>query len=203
MQKIAALFVCVAFISAAAAAEEGTMRDDHLKKATFAGGCFWCMESPYDKLEGVASVTSGYIGGKTKNPTYERVSGGKTGHAEAVEIVYDPAKISYEKLLDVFWRNIDPTAKNRQFADVGTQYRTAVFYHDKEQKRLAQASKEALGASGRFSSPLVTEITPASVFYPAEEYHQCYYQKNPEHYKRYRIGSGRAGFLQKIWGSEH
>ncbi len=168
--------------------------------ATFAGGCFWCMEGPFEQLEGVRSVTSGYTGGMEKNPTYEQVSSGRTGHAEAVQIVYDPSKISYQTLLDVFWRQIDPTTPNAQFADHGTQYRTAVFYHTDEQQRLAAASKERLAASGTFEKPIVTEIVPASEFYPAEDYHQDYYKKNPLRYTLYRVGSGRDRYLKETWG---
>ncbi len=171
--------------------------------ATFAGGCFWCMEPPFDELPGVESTTSGYTGGREEDPTYEQVSSGMTGHAEAVRVVYDPRKVSYEKLLDVFWRNIDPTAVDRQFVDVGRQYRSAVFYHDEEQKRLAEASRDRLAASGRFGGPIVTEIVPAGPFYPAEEYHQDYYRKNPIRYQWYRWGSGRDQFLEKVWGAEH
>jgi len=173
---------------------------DALAKATCAGGCFWCMEPPYDKLDGVVSTTSGYIGGRTQNPTYEAVSAGGTGHAEAVEIVYDPAKVSYAKLLDVFWRNIDPTVRNRQFCDVGDQYRSAIFYHDDEQKRLAEASKAALAKSKPFPQPIVTEIVPAGVFTPAEAYHQNYYLKNPLRYKFYRYSCGRDQRLEELWG---
>jgi peptide-methionine (S)-S-oxide reductase len=173
---------------------------DALAKATFAGGCFWCMEPPYDKLDGVVSTTSGYIGGRTKNPTYEAVSAGGTGHAEAVEIVFDPAKVSYAKLLDVFWRNIDPTVRNRQFCDVGDQYRSAIFYHDAEQKRLAEASKAALAKSKPFPQPIVTEIVPAGVFTAAETYHQDYYVKNPLRYKFYRYSCGRDQRLEELWG---
>jgi peptide-methionine (S)-S-oxide reductase len=173
---------------------------DALAKATFAGGCFWCMEPPYDKLEGVVSTTSGYVGGRTKNPTYEAVSAGGTGHAEAVEIVFDPAKVSYAKLLDVFWRNIDPTVRNRQFCDVGDQYRSAIFYHDAEQKRLAEASKAALAKSKPFPQPIVTEIVPAGVFTAAETYHQDYYVKNPLRYKFYRYSCGRDQRLEELWG---
>jgi len=173
---------------------------DALAKATFAGGCFWCMEPPYDKLDGVVSTTSGYIGGRTPNPTYEAVSAGGTGHAEAVEIVYDPAKVSYAKLLDVFWRNIDPTVRNRQFCDVGDQYRSAIFYHDAEQRRLAEASKAALAKSKPFPQPIVTEIVPAGVFTPAEAYHQDYYLKNPVRYKFYRYRCGRDQRLEELWG---
>jgi peptide-methionine (S)-S-oxide reductase len=168
-------------------------------KATFAGGCFWCMEGPYDKLEGVVSTTSGYTGGQKKNPTYEEVSAGGTGHAEAVQIVYDPAKVSYEKLLAVFWRNIDPLARDRQFCDAGSQYRSAIFYHDETQKRLAEASKAE--AQKRFKQPIATQIVPAAAFYPAEEYHQDYYQKNPVRYKLYRTGCGRDRRLEELWGA--
>jgi peptide-methionine (S)-S-oxide reductase len=169
-----------------------------LAKATFAGGCFWCMEPPYDKLDGVASTTSGYTGGQKKNPTYEEVSSGGTGHAEAVQIVYDPAKINYQKLLDVFWRNIDPLARDRQFCDAGTQYRSAIFYHDETQKRLAEASKAQV--QKRFKQPIATQIVPAAAFYPAEEYHQDYYKKNPIRYKFYRTGCGRDRRLEELWG---
>jgi peptide-methionine (S)-S-oxide reductase len=169
-------------------------------KATFAGGCFWCMEPPFDKLEGVLSTTSGYIGGHTRNPTYKEVSAGTTGHTEAVEIVYDPAKISYDKLLEVFWHNIDPLTSNAQFCDRGTQYRAGIFYHDATQKQLAEAAKQALEASKRFTTPIVTEITAASEFYPAEDYHQDYYQKNPLRYKFYRHNCGRDQRLRELWG---
>ena len=170
-------------------------------KATFAGGCFWCMEPPYDKLDGVISTKSGYTGGQKKNPTYEEVSSGRTGHAEAVEVVYDPKKIGYEKLLEVFWRNVDPTVKDQQFCDVGSQYRTGIFYHDEEQKRLAEASKAALEKNKPFKGPIVTEITRATEFYPAEDYHQDYYLKNPVRYKFYRSGCGRDNRLKQLWGA--
>lgn len=172
------------------------------EKATFAGGCFWCMEHPFDGLPGVASVTSGYTGGHTKNPTYEEVSAGGTGHAEAVQIVYDPAKVSYEKLLDVFWHNIDPTTKNRQFCDTGSQYRSAILYHHEEQRRLALQSKEKLQKNKTFREPVVTEIVQATEFYPAEEYHQHYYKKNPIRYKFYRTSCGRDKRLRELWGNE-
>jgi methionine-S-sulfoxide reductase len=171
-------------------------------KATFAGGCFWCMEHPFHKLKGVISTTVGYTGGKEENPTYKAVCGGNTGHAESIEIVYDPSRVTYSELLDVFWRNIDPTALNRQFADIGTHYRTAIFYHDEEQKKMAQASREALEESGRYDKPIVTEILPVSSFYKAEEYHQNYYRKNPVHYRLYRNGSGRESYLKNIWGKD-
>ncbi len=173
------------------------------EKATFAGGCFWCMESPFDQLPGVFSVTVGYTGGKKGNPTYEEVCTGTTGHAEAVEILFDPVKISYDKLLDAYWRSIDPTTKDAQFADHGTQYRTAIFYHSEEQKSQAYASKERFQQAFQLKNPIVTEIVPATVFYPAEEYHQHYYKKNPFHYNMYREGSGRAGYLRKTYGDKH
>ncbi len=168
--------------------------------ATFAGGCFWCMEPPFDKLPGVISTTSGYMGGTVKQPTYEQVSSGRTGHAEVVQVAYDPAKVSYEKLLEVFWRNIDPTVKDRQFCDVGTQYRTAIFYHTEEQKRLAEASKAALAQQKPFKAPIVTPIEPAGEFWPAEAYHQDYYKKNPIRYSYYRDGCGRDARLKELWG---
>jgi peptide-methionine (S)-S-oxide reductase len=171
-----------------------------LAKATFAGGCFWCIEADFDKVPGVVSTTSGYIGGHKKNPTYKEVSAGGTGHAEAVEIAYDPARISYTKLLDVFWHNIDPTVRDRQFCDIGDQYRTAIFYHDAEQKRLAEQSKAALEKSRPFPQAIVTEIVPAGAFTPAEEYHQNYYLKNPVRYKFYRYTCGRDQRLEELWG---
>jgi peptide-methionine (S)-S-oxide reductase len=174
----------------------------NLEKATFAGGCFWCMEHPFDELSGVVSVTSGYTGGQKKNPTYEEVSGGGTGHAEAVQIVYDPAKVSYEKLLNVFWHNIDPTVRDRQFCDVGNQYRSAIFYHNEEQHRLALQSKAQLEKIKTFREPVVTEIVQAIEFYPAEEYHQHYYKKNPIRYKFYRTSCGRDRRLKELWGDE-
>jgi peptide-methionine (S)-S-oxide reductase len=172
-----------------------------LEKATFAGGCFWCMEHPFDEIPGVVSVTSGYTGGKTKNPTYEEVSAGGTGHAEAVQIVFDPSKTRYGKLLDVYWRNIDPTTKDRQFCDVGNQYRSAIFFHGEEQRQAAARSKEALEKDGRFKGLLATEIVPAGEFYPAEEYHQHYYKKNPIRYRYYRNACGRDRRLKDLWGS--
>ena len=193
------LVLLVAIIGALSYAEQPA-DGRPVAKATFAGGCFWCMEHPFDELAGVISVTSGYTGGHKKNPTYEEVSAGKTGHAEAVEIVYDPAKISYAKLLEVFWHNIDPITPNAQFCDHGTQYRAAIFYHDETQRRLAEESKQALEASKRFKAPIVTEITPATEFYPAEEYHQHYYKKNPLRYKFYRYNCGRDQRLRELWG---
>jgi len=169
--------------------------------ATFAGGCFWCMQPPFEGLDGVLSTTVGYTGGHTKNPTYHEVSAGDTGHTESVQIVYDPAKISYEKLLDVFWHNIDPLTLNAQFCDHGDQYRSAIFYHDDTQRRLAEASKRALEQSKRFSQPIVTQIVAATAFYPAEEYHQKYHEKNPARYKYYRWNCGRDQRLQALWGA--
>ena len=171
------------------------------EKATFAGGCFWCMEAPFDKLPGVVSVTSGYTGGTVKNPTYTQVSAGGTGHTEAVQIVYDPTRIGYDKLLDVYWVNTDPTVGDRQFCDVGSQYRPGIFYHTEEQRQLALKSKEKLGKSKPFKEPIVTEITKAGDFYPAEEYHQHYYKKNPIRYRYYRNGCGRDQRLKQLWGA--
>jgi methionine-S-sulfoxide reductase len=173
-----------------------------LERATFAGGCFWCMEPPFKKLKGVDAVISGYTGGRTENPTYEQVSSGRTGHAEAIEVHYDPSQITYAQLLDVFWRNIDPTTKDRQFVDIGSLSRTAIFYHNEEQKRLAEDSRKKLDASRRFGKPIVTEIVPAGKFYAAEEYHQDYYKKSSARYKFYRFNSGRDQYLEKIWGKE-
>ncbi|MBN1209275.1 MAG: peptide-methionine (S)-S-oxide reductase MsrA [Myxococcaceae bacterium] len=173
-----------------------------LATATFAGGCFWCMEPPFDKLPGVVSTTSGYTGGTKANPTYEEVSEGGTGHAEAVQIVYDPSKVSYAQLLEIFWRNVDPLTPNAQFCDKGSQYRSAIFFQDAEQQRLAEESKRKLEASGRFKQPIVTELVSASAFYPAEEYHQDYYQKNPLRYRYYRFGCGRDARLKEVWGEE-
>jgi peptide methionine sulfoxide reductase msrA/msrB len=173
-----------------------------IEKAAFAGGCFWCMQPPFDRLKGVVSTTVGYTGGHKENPTYEEVSTGNTGHAEAIEIVFDPSQVTYEELLNVFWRNIDPTTPDRQFSDSGSQYRTAIFFHNSEQKRSAEASKERFDKSGRFDGPIVTGIVPAAKFYPAEEYHQKYYQKNEARYKAYSSGSGRKDYLDKIWGQK-
>ncbi|MCP4118513.1 MAG: peptide-methionine (S)-S-oxide reductase MsrA [Desulfobacteraceae bacterium] len=170
-----------------------------LGKATFAGGCFWCMEKPFEHMDGVISVISGYTGGHKENPTYQEVSSGETGHLEAVEIVFDPGRISYTELLDQFWRQVDPTDPDGQFADRGDQYKTAIFCHSEEQMKAAQASKEQLDTSGIFDKPVVTQILPATVFFPAEEYHQDYYKKNPVRYKLYRYGSGRDGFLKEVW----
>jgi len=169
--------------------------------ATFAGGCFWCVEADFDKVDGVISTTSGYTGGRVTNPTYQQVSAGGTGHTEAVKIVYDPAKVSYEKLLDVFWHNHDPLAKNAQFCDHGEQYRAGIFYHDEEQRRLAEASRQAV--QKHFKEPVQTEISPAGAFYMAEDYHQDFYMKNPVRYKFYRYNCGRDKRLEQLWGKKN
>ena len=171
-------------------------------KATFAGGCFWCVESDFDKVPGVLSTTSGYIGGTVANPTYEQVSGKGTGHAEAVQIVFDPTKVSYSQLLEKFWRSIDPTTKDRQFCDAGSPYRTAIFTHDAAQAAAAQASLAALEKSKPFKEPIVTQLVPAGPFYPAEEYHQDYYKKNPLRYAYYRSSCGRDARLEQLWGKK-
>ena len=168
--------------------------------ATFAGGCFWCMEGPFDKVPGVVSTTSGYTGGTVKRPSYEEVSSGTTGHAESVEVTYDPSKVTYAQLLDVFWHNVDPTDGGGQFCDRGNQYRTTIFVHDDEQRRLAEQSKKDLEASGRLKKKIVTQIVAASDFYPAEAYHQDYYLKNPVRYKFYRYNCGRDQRLKELWG---
>ena len=177
-----------------------TATDGKTSVATFAGGCFWCMEGPFDKLQGVISTTSGYTGGHTENPTYKQTSSGNTGHTEAVQIVYDPSQVGYEKLLDVFWHNIDPTTPDQQFCDRGNQYRSEIFYHNDEQKELADASKATLDKNKPFSEPVVTQISKASTFYAAEDYHQDYYKKNPIRYRYYRHGCGRDKRLEQLWG---
>ena len=170
--------------------------------AVFAGGCFWCTESDFDKVPGVLSTTSGYIGGHVENPTYEEVSYGATGHTEAVQVRYDPGKVSYAQLLEVFWPTIDPVTANAQFCDKGSQYRSAIFYGNPEEQRLAEASKAALDQSGKLPGPVVTEIAPAGTFYPAEEYHQDYHTKNPIRYTYYRNGCGRDDRLEQLWGNQ-
>ena len=191
------LLVLAALALPAAATAQGAT-----EKATFAGGCFWCMEPPYDAIPGVISTTSGYIGGRTANPTYEQVASGATGHTEAVQVVYDPKKVTYEKLLEVFWVNIDPTVRDRQFCDSGSQYRTGVFYHSEAQRKAAEASKAALEKSKPFKAPIVTPVEMAGTFYPAEGYHQDYYVKNPVRYKFYRNGCGRDARLRELWGDK-
>ena len=180
----------------AARAEEATPA-----KAAFAGGCFWCMQPPFEALDGVISVTAGIAGGTKQHPTYEEVSAGGTGHAESIEVVYDPTKISYDKLLDVFWHNVDPTDAKGQFCDRGNQYRTAIFYHDDTQKRLAEASKQAIAKSLKVPGPIVSEVVAAGQFWPAEEYHQDYYKKNPVRYRFYRYTCGRDKRLAEVWGA--
>jgi peptide-methionine (S)-S-oxide reductase len=182
-------------------AGEGSLVQGTTAGATFAGGCFWCMEHPFDQLPGVISVTSGYTGGHTEHPSYEEVSAGGTGHAESVEIVYDPTKVTYGQLLAVFWHNIDPLTRDAQFCDHGSQYRSVIFYHDSTQRRLAEESKRQLETAGRFRQPIVTEIVAATAFYPAEEYHQHYYRKNPIRYNFYRWNCGRDRRLRELWGA--
>jgi len=174
-----------------------------LEKATFAGGCFWCVEAAFDEVPGVVSTTSGYIGGHKRNPTYHEVSAGGTGHAEAVEVAFDPRKVTYEQLLDVFWKNHDPTTGNRQFCDVGTQYRPAIFWHNLTQKRLAEASKARIERTKPFRDEVETQIVQATEFWPAEGYHQDYYKKNPVRYKFYVTGCGRYARLEELWGSHN
>ena len=190
MRALVATLLCLAAVGAADAQERA--------RATFAGGCFWCMEPPFDKLDGVVSTTSGYTSGHTTAPTFEQVSAGRTGHAEAVEIVYDPGKVTYAQLLEVFWRNIDPLTANAQFCDVGSQYRAAIFVHDETQRRLAEESKRAVART--LGKDVVTEIVTASKFWPAEDYHQDFYKKNPIRYNLYRAGCGRDQRLEAIWG---
>jgi peptide methionine sulfoxide reductase msrA/msrB len=181
---------------------ETAKEEANLRKATFAGGCFWCTESDFEKIPGVVKVISGYTGGNKENPTYGEVSSGKTGHVEAVQVYYDPSKITYEELLDYFWKHVDPTDAGGQFVDRGAQYRSVIFYHDEDQKRLAEKSKEALGESGKFNKPIATEILKFIKFYEAEDYHQDYYKTHSLKYKFYRYGSGRDQFLEKVWGKE-
>ena len=192
-------------VGAEASAEGSTRRAEPpvpgLAVATFAGGCFWCMEPPFDRLEGVVSTTSGYTGGTVAAPSYEQVSAGGTGHVEAVRVVYDPAKVDYRTLLEVFWRNVDPLDAAGQFCDRGDEYRPAVFAHDEEQRRLAEASKAALAASGRFERPVAVAIEPARGFYVAEDHHQDYYRKNPVRYRYYRWNCGRDARLEQAWGA--
>jgi peptide methionine sulfoxide reductase msrA/msrB len=180
--------------------KEGTVMSDKYRTATLAGGCFWCVESDFEKVDGVVDVISGYTGGRVENPTYQQVSAGGTGHVEAVQVIYDPKKVSYKDLLDFFWKHMDPTDPGGQFVDRGSQYRSVIFYHDEEQKRVAEESKRELEKSGRFDRPIATEIIPFSKFYKAEDYHQDYHKKNPLRYKYYRFSSGRDQSLKKVWG---
>jgi peptide-methionine (S)-S-oxide reductase len=193
----------VLFAATVAFAAEGAAASPaKTETATFAGGCFWCEEAAFDAVPGVISVTSGYTGGTKKDPSYEEVSSGTTGHAESVEVVFDPAKVSYRQLLDVFWKNVDPVDPRGQFCDKGTQYRSAIFYHDEDQHQLAEQSKKALEESKRLPGPIVTQIVPATTFYRAEEYHQHYHEKNPIRYKFYRHGCGRDARLEQLWGKK-
>ena len=199
--RLAALAVVMtswALVAAPSAAPRSGQPAPQKATATFAGGCFWCMEPPFDALDGVLSTTSGYIGGRTPNPSYEQVSGGQTGHAEAIQITYDPSKITYERLLEVFWRNIDAVDGGGQFCDRGSQYRSAIFYHSEDQQRLAEASKQQ--AAKRLGQTVVTEIVKAGPFFQAEDYHQDYYKKNPVRYKFYKWNCGRDQRLDKLWG---
>ncbi len=203
MSIVVFLAAVLGVLSSGSTAADQAADGRRLETATFAGGCFWCMEEALDKVDGVISTTSGYTGGQAVNPAYEEVSAGGTGHTESVEIVYDPGKVTYTALLETFWHNIDPTTPNRQFCDQGTQYRSAIFYHGENQKRLAEESKQKLEQSKPFKGSIVTEIVPASAFYPAEEYHQNFYQKNPIRYKFYKYKCGRAQRLQELWGNGH
>jgi peptide-methionine (S)-S-oxide reductase len=200
MTRLGSFITAVALALAAAGASAQTPAAT--AKATFAGGCFWCVEADFDKVPGVLSTTSGYIGGKLANPTYEQVAAKLTGHAEAVEIVFDPSKVTYEKLVEHFWRTIDPTTKDAQFCDHGSPYRTAIFANDASQLKAAQTSLEALKKSKPFKEPIVTEIVQAGPFYKAEDYHQDYYKKNPVRYQYYRTACGRDARLKQLWGSQ-
>lgn len=207
MKKILIALTAFILVAGFGISEAGNMNKKEtsnrkLEKATFGGGCFWCMQYSFDKVKGVVSTTVGYIGGYKKNPTYEEVSAGKTGHTEAIEIVFDPSQITYIELLNIFWQNVNPTTLNKQFADEGTQYRTAIFYYNEQQRKEATSSKEKLAKSGRFDKPIVTEIAPVATFYKAEEYHQNYYEKNALSYKLYHSGSGRDQYKKKIWGDK-
>lgn len=179
------------------------MEKSEYELATFAGGCFWCMVKPFDQYQGIIKVISGYTGGHKVNPTYQEVCSETTGHYEAVQITFDPHLISYEELLNIFWQQIDPTDESGQFYDRGQSYETVIFYHNLEQQKIAEKSKEILQASGRFKNPIATKILPANVFYPAEDYHQDFYKKNPARYESYRIGSGRDSFIRVHWGNEN
>lgn len=203
MTRLASLLGLLALLAPAmAGAQEARPPAPATATAIFAAGCFWCVESDFDKVPGVLATVSGYTGGTKPDPTYAQVGRGDTGHTEAVQVTYDPTKVSYERLLQTFWRNVDPVDSGGQFCDRGSQYRSGIFVQDEEQRRLAEASKEALARSGRLNKPIVTEITQAGPFYPAEEYHQDYYHKNPLRYDYYRRGCGRDARLQQLWGKE-
>ncbi len=197
----AAVVLAAGYAAAQTSDSEAQGADGTRAVATFAGGCFWCMEPPYDELDGVHSTTSGYIGGDTEDPTYEQVTSGTTGHYEAVRVEYDPSVVSYEKLLDVFWHNIDPLDDGGQFCDRGDQYRTAIFYHDERQRELAEESKRELAENETLPGEIVTEIIPATEFYAAEEYHQDYYEKNPLSYRFYKFTCGREARLEELWST--
>jgi|SRR5210317_570083 methionine-S-sulfoxide reductase len=199
--KTLKVLVLLLFVSCSSI-ESVKIMNNNYEKAYFAGGCFWCMEPPFEALEGVIEATSGYMGGTVENPTYEEVTTGNTGHAEVVEILFDPKVVSYEELLEVFWRNIDPTALNYQFADVGSQYRTEIFTINPKQKQSAEESKNKLEKSGKFNKPIVTAISEAPIFYIAEEYHQDFYKKQAMRYEMYAQASGRKGYIKKTWGND-
>ena len=199
MKLIRLIIISLATFSTLIAMAEDSKTTNQYAQATFAGGCFWCMQPPYDSQEGVIETIVGYTAGHKSNPTYEEVSSGLTGHTEAVRVIYDPEKVSYEKLLEIFWRNIDPTQENGQFADRGSQYRTGIYYHSEQQRKLAEISKDQLQKSAKFSRTIATEIKPVGDFYRAESYHQGYYKKNEQHYNLYKLGSGRAEFIKKNW----
>jgi peptide methionine sulfoxide reductase msrA/msrB len=202
MKILVLLIIASSVLSGVTYSIAAEQKETNMRLATFAGGCFWCTQADFEKVPGVVKVVAGYTGGQKENPTYEEVSSGTTGHVEAIQVYYDPTKVTYQELLDFFWRHIDPTDPGGQFVDRGTQYRSVIFYHDKEQKRLAEESKNALAESGRFNKPIVTEILPFTKFYEAEEYHQDYYKKNPLTYKYYRYRSGRDQFLERVWGKK-
>lgn len=204
LATVLGLFAVSVCRSESAGEEKGSVmnKNDKYEKATFAGGCFWCMEPPFENLDGVIDVVPGYSGGQRENPTYEQVSSGGTGHLETVQITYDPSKVDYQKLVDVFWTQIDPTDQGGQFVDRGSQYKTAIFYHSDEQKNIAQESKAELEKSGRYDKPIVTEIRPFTAFYEAEDYHKDFYKKSPARYKSYKFFSGREQFLKEIWDED-
>ena len=192
--------VILVAISQAIVAKEVPTEDT--STAVFAGGCFWCVQPPFDKTPGVIKTVVGYTGGKEENPTYKAVSAGRTGHREAIQVTYDPSKVRYADLVTIFWHQINPTQANGQFADIGHQYTTAIFYVDAEQKAIAERSKRQLESSGKFDKPIATKIVAAGPFWPAEDYHQSYYKKNPAHYKAYKIGSGRAAYIKRVWNED-
>jgi peptide-methionine (S)-S-oxide reductase len=198
--RLPGFFVTAVFLAGLALSQAAGAPGGARATAVFAGGCFWCEETAFEGLPGVFSVTSGYTGGTVKNPSYEEVSSGVTGHAESVQVIYDPAKISYVQLVEAFWHNVDPLDARGQFCDKGTQYRSAIFYKDEEQRKAAEESKRKLEEEPRFKGKIATQIVPASAFYPAEEYHQDYYKKNPVHYQAYRLGCGRDRRLKELWG---